>query len=266
MPLVDAVYAPNGPNLIAPEAFGGVGTDTVRDLRALDLPGRTRPDVILIATPHWVSRERFLVHTGERPPQLHDFSGLPSKLSSVRYEPMGDSKLAERLVARGREVRIPVAGTTEWGLDHGAWAPLLHLSPGAHVPVVPLSITSASPREHMAWGEAIGKVLEETEQRVILVSTGSITHSFARMRTAPGAYWPEGERVEKEIVELLLQRRYSEVATFDPRKWSLIEPEGNLSPFFIMAGAMGTSFRPRLVSSHQMWGAFGLTVLEFTPP
>ncbi|MCI4373094.1 MAG: dioxygenase [Thermoplasmata archaeon] len=266
MPLVGAVYAPNAPNLIAPEAFGGSGGDTVHDLRALDLVAKLRPDRILVATPHWVSRSRFLVHEGDRPRQLYDFTGLPPQVSSIRYEPRGDPALAARLVARGRERQIPVGGTTEWGLDHGAWAALLHLSPGAAVPVVPLSITAGTPREHMAWGEAIGSVLAETEHRVLFVSTGSITHSFSRMQTSAGRPWPEGEQMEKEVVDLMLQREYEKVADFDPRKWGLLEPEGNLSPFFVMAGAMGKSFAPRLISSHQIWGAFGLTILTFDPP
>jgi 4,5-DOPA dioxygenase extradiol len=266
MPLVEALYVPNAPNLIAPELFGGVGAETVRDLRALDLARRARPDVILVATPHWVSRERFLVHVGDRPRQVYDFSGLPPQLSDVMYEPPGDPPLAERLVAQGLDRHLPVAGTTEWGLDHGAWAALMHLSPDARVPVIPLSITSGTPEEQLAWGEAIGSVLSRTDRRVVFVSTGSITHSFSRVRTTAGSSWPEGERIEKEIVDLILQRRYNDVLDFDPRKWALVEPEGNLNPFFIMAGAMGSSFQPRLVSSRQMWGAVGLTTLAFTPP
>ena len=266
MPLIDGVYAPNGPNLIAPELFGEVGAETAQELRALTIPERLRPDVILVATPHWLSPGPFLVHRGERPRQIYDFSGFPQKLSEEKYEPRGDPTLANLLVARGQERKLAVTGTTDWGLDHGAWAPLMHLSPDARVPVVPLSISSGSPLEHLAWGAAIGSVLSETQERVVFVSTGSITHSFSRMRTSAGSRWPQGEKVEKEIVDLLLQREYEAVANFDPRKWAMVEPEGNLGPLFIMAGAMGKSFQPRLVSTYQVWGAFGLTTLEFSPP
>ncbi|MCI4342656.1 MAG: dioxygenase [Thermoplasmata archaeon] len=265
MPLVEALYVPNAPNLIAPEVFGGVGADTVRELRGLDLGRQVQPDVVVVVSPHWVSEKRFLVQQSERIPQVFDFSGFPPELGEVMYSPPGDPALAARLVARGVERGIPVTGTTQWGLDHGAWAPLMHLLPDARIPVVPLSIKHGSPSEHLAWGKAIGSVLAESDQRVALLATGSITHSFARMRTAPTATWPEGERVEKEILDLIMQRRYEEVAKFDPRKWSLIEPEGDLGPFFVLAGAIGKSFQPRLVSTHQMWGAFSLTILEFTP-
>ena len=265
MPLVEALYAPNAPNLIAPEVFGGVGARTVRDLRGLDLGRRVQPDVVLVASPHWVSENRFLVQQSDRPPQVYDFSGLPTELEQVTYSPPGDPPLAARIVARGIERGVSVAGTSQWGLDHGAWAPLMHLLPEARVPIVPLSIRPGSPRDHLAWGEAIGSVLAELDQRVALLATGSITHSFTRMRTAPTAPWPEAERVEREILDLIVQRRYEEVANFDPRKWAMIEPEGGLGPFFILAGAIGKSFQPRVVSSHPMWGAFSLTILEFTP-
>jgi 4,5-DOPA dioxygenase extradiol len=265
MPLVDALYVPNAPNLISPRLFGGAGSDTVRDLENLDLTRRMRPDVIIVVSPHWVSAGRFLVHVGERPGQVFDFSGFPPEISAVKFAPKGDPALATRLVARGQEVGIPVAGTTEWGLDHGAWAPLLHLTPGARVPVIPLSITRGSPREHMAWGRAIAAALSDTSQRAVLVGTGSITHSFSKMDPSPVAHWPEGERIEREIIDLILGRRYDELAGFDPRKWALVEPEGDLNPLFVVAGATGGAFHPRLVSTSQMWGAFGLTILEFDP-
>jgi 4,5-DOPA dioxygenase extradiol len=263
--LVEALFVPNAPNLIAPEIFGGEGAETVRALVGLDLERRSRPDVILVATPHWVAPNRFLVQASQRPAQLYDFAGLPDPLFQVKYAPPGDPDLAHRLVARGLERKIPAASTTAWGLDHGAWSPLMHLAPEGRVPVVPLSITQGSPADHLAWGQAIANLVEDSAQRVVLVATGSITHAFARMQPRSAAGWPEGIRIEREIIDLILQRRYDEVAHFDPRKWSLIEPEGGMAPFFILAGAIGKTFEPRLVSTSQMWGAFGLTILDFAP-
>lgn len=266
MPLVYGVYAPNAPTIIAPEAFGGVTADVVQSLRSLDVVRRHRPDVILVVTPHWVSRTTFLVQESARPPQVFDFSGFPPQLSEVKYEPPGDPATARALVEKGVERHIPVQATQEWGLDHGAWAPLMHISPGARVPVVPLSVSNSSPQNHLAWGRAIGEALRDSPKRAVVVGTGSITHSFARMNPTPGAKWPEGERIEREIVNLVLHRRYDEVALFDPEKWRTIEPEGNLGPGFVLFGALGPTFVPRLVSTGQVGGAFGTTVLDFTSP
>ena len=59
------------------------------------------------------------------------------------------------------------------------------------------------------------------------------------------------------VVRALLARGADVVA--------LVEPEGDLNPLFVVAGATGGAFHPRLVSTSQMWGAFGLTILEFDP-
>lgn len=250
--------------MIAPEVFGGVGKETVEALRSLDVPGRIRPDAILVATPHWMSRT-FQVQVSAHPRQIYDFSGFPRKLYDVRYEPPGEPDLARVLVAEGNRRGISVEATSDHGLDHGAWAPLLHIAPGAKTPVVPLSITPFPLEEHRAWGEAIGAALAKTQKRVALVGTGSITHRLDRFAMSEAEDWPEGAAIEKEIVELLLARKYDEVGRFDPEKWQTVAPEGNLAPLFEMIGAMDASFAPRLVHSAQAFGAAGMSTLEFVP-
>lgn len=264
MPLVYGLYAPNAPNLIAPDVFGGAGRDTVEALKAIDVPGRIRPDTILVATPHWMSPS-FQVQASARPRQIFDFSGFPRKLYDARYEPPGDPDLARLLVREGTRRHLPVEATSDHGLDHGAWAPLLHVSPGAKIPVVPLSITLLPPEEHRAWGEAMGAALAKTAKRVAFVSTGSITHRLDRFSMSEAEAFPEGAAIEKEIVDLLLAKNYDDVAHFDPDKWQTVAPEGNLAPLFEMVGALGPGFTPRLVHTGQVFGAAGMSTLEFLP-
>ncbi len=264
MPIVYGLYVPNAPNLIDPEAFGGVGKETVDALASLDVVPRIRPDTLLVATPHWMTRT-FQVQASSRPRQIYDFSGFPRRLYDMRYEPPGDPELARLLVAEGQRRGISVEATSDHGLDHGAWAPLLHVAPGATIPVVPLSITPLPPEEHRAWGEAIGAALAKTRKRVAFVSTGSITHRLDRFAMSESDVWPEGAAIEKEIVDLLLAKRYDEVAGFDPEKWQTVAPEGDLGPLFEMLGAMGPSFAPRLVHTGQAFGAAGMSTLEFVP-
>lgn len=262
MPLVHGLYAPNAPNLIDPEVFGGVGKETVQALRALDVPGRIRPDAILVATPHWIS-SAFYVQASRRPRQIYDFSDFPRKLYAVKYEPPGDPELAHLIVEEGKRRRLDVEATAEHGLDHGAWAPLLSIAPDAAIPVVPLSVTYLPPEDHMAWGEAIATALAKTEKRVAFVSTGSITHRLDRFEISETEAWSEGAQIEEEIVDLLLAKKYDKVAHFDPEKWQTVAPEGDLAPLFIMLGALGPTFTPRLVHTGQAFGAAGMSTLEF---
>lgn len=264
MTLEYGLYAPNAPNLIAPEVFGGVGRETVEALRGLAIPDRIRPDVILVATPHWMT-PTFYVQGSARPRQIYDFSGFPRKLYEVKYEPPGDPELARALVEEGKRRHLDVELTTEHGLDHGAWAPLLHVAPEAKVPVVPLSVTHLPPEDHLAWGEAIGRVLAKTGKRVAFVSTGSITHRLDRFAMSDSEEWPEGARIEKEIVDLIVARRYDDLVHFDREEWETVAPEGDLAPLFLMLGALGPSFAPHLVHTGQAFGAAGMSTLEFLP-
>ncbi len=265
MSLVYAVHVPNAPHLIQPSVFGGQGAETVTRLRELRLAERHRPDALLVVSPHWVARRQFRVHVGARPRQVFDFTGFPEALYQVRYEPPGDPALARALLAEGKDRGLPVEGTEEWGLDHGAWAPLVSLAPGARLPVVPLSISTLSSAEHVAWGEAVGAVAERSPKRLALVSTGSILHSFSRFDPSRSEPWEEGAALEREVVDRAVERRTDDLLKFDPRKWALLEPEGNLSPLFVLLGALGPGFRGRLVGTSQLNGAFGLSVLEFVP-
>ncbi len=264
MSLVYGLFAPNAPNLIDPEVFGGVGKETVAALRALDVPGRIHPDAILVATPHWMSAT-FQVQASARQRQMFDFSGFPRALYEVRYAPPGDPELARLAVEEGKRRHLPAETTLEHGLDHGAWAPLVPIAPGATIPVVPLSITFLPPEDHLAWGESIGAALAKTDKRVAFVSTGSITHRLDRFAMDAAGEWPEGALIEKEIVDLLLAKKYDEVAHFDPDKWQTVAPEGDLAPLFEMLGALGPGFSPRLVHTGQAFGAAGMSTLEFTP-
>ena len=194
---VYGLYAPNAPNLIEPEVFGGAGRETVRAVRSLDMERRRTPDVILVSSPHWISDNGFLAQASARPRCIHDFSGFPPALYEVRYDAPGDPDLARALVEEGRRRHLAVEATTDWGLDHGAWATLLHVAPSRKIPVVPLSIAPLPAEEHMAWGEAIAAAVAKSGKSVAFVSTGSIVHRLDRIDMSSKGSWPEGERIEK---------------------------------------------------------------------
>ncbi len=265
MTLVYAAFVPNAPFLIAPSEFRGAGEGTARALRGLDVVNRYRPDVIVVSSPHWVSHSRFQANASPRPRQVYDFSGFPASLSRVRYEPTGDPELARRRVEGGTTAGVPAETTEEWGLDHGAWAPLLHFSPDAGVPVVPISIQPRDPALHLKWGEAMRSVLQADDRRAVLLATGSIVHNFQRIRPDPRSGWPEGERIEQEIVERILGLDVEGLAHVDRTKWATVQPEGDLGSLVTLLGTLGATFRPHLVSRETAFGGGSLTTIEFLP-
>jgi 4,5-DOPA dioxygenase extradiol len=265
VPLVYAAYLPNAPFLISPEAFGGAGAEAVEAIRGLDLTGRFHPGSVVVSSPHWTTRPGFRVNRSPHPRQIFDFSGFPPSLSAVKYAPPGDPELAEALVGSAQAAGVDAEATEEWGLDHGAWAPLMHLLPEGNTPVVPVSITQRSPEDHLDLGRAFRSALASWRTPVALVATGSIAHNFDRFDPRPEARWLEGERIEHEILELLATRDDSALVSFDRKKWNLLQPEGNLGPLFTLLGAVGPGVRPRTIASQSVMGGFGMSILEFVP-
>jgi 4,5-DOPA dioxygenase extradiol len=140
-----------------------------------------RPRAILAISAHWYI-DGAATTGNEGPPTIHDFGGFPEPLYEVQYLAKGDRALAARVVDL---IGADQASTSlDWGLDHGTWSVLLHMWPGADVPVVQLSIDRrAVALRH--W--EIGRLLEPLrDEGVLILGSGNLVHNLgdaiSRMR------------------------------------------------------------------------------------
>ena len=97
----------------------------------------------------------------------------------------GMKSLANQLVQAGKKASISVEGVYgdhfEW--DYGTIVPLRYLVPNEDIPVINLSVTlAANLEETYKWGQEIAKVLQETEKKVVFISSGALSHSLVRGR------------------------------------------------------------------------------------
>jgi 4,5-DOPA dioxygenase extradiol len=153
--------------------------------------GRTlpRPRAILSVSAHWYVAGTFTT-SAEHPETIHDFGGFPDALYRIRYPAPGDPDLARRVVRLLGEGRA--APSAEWGLDHGTWTVLLHVFPGADVPVVQLSIDGRLPAaDHLAMGRALAPLRDEG---VLVLGSGNVVHNLPH---AFGA-WRRGDTATPE--------------------------------------------------------------------
>lgn len=174
---------------------------------AAELP---RPRAVLAISAHWVTPGLAVTAMAE-PETIHDFYGFPRRLAEVSYPAPGDPALAARVA--DLLAPEPVALDTEWGLDHGAWSVLVHLYPGADVPVVQLSLDGRLGADgHLALARRLRPLRDEG---VLVLGSGNVVHNLGRMDWhRPEAAFDWAERFNAATKEALLAGDLDRLAGF----------------------------------------------------
>jgi len=134
-----------------------------------------RPRAVLVATAHWES-DQTCVGAAAQPATIHDFGGFPAALFRLQYPAAGAPAVAQRAADLLAQAGLPVSLDGGRGLDHGTWAPLLHMYPQADLPVLQLSIQSHRGAAHeLAVGAALAPLADEG---VLIIGSGAMTHNL----------------------------------------------------------------------------------------
>lgn len=133
---------------------------------------------VLVVSPHWQTAGVRVAATA-LPETLYDFGGFPAPLYRLRYPVAGSPTFAADAASLLAQAGFEVELDGQRGLDHGAWVPLLHLLPGAQLPVFQVSM----PRDLDAVGALrMGRALAPLRQRgVLLIGSGSLTHNLGEI-------------------------------------------------------------------------------------
>ena len=115
----------------------------------------------------------------------------PAALYQLHYPAQGQPDMALEAARLLTEAGFATTQDDHRGLDHGAWVPLMHLLPAAHVPVfqvsMPHTLTTA---QALHLGQALAPL---RAQGVVIMASGSMTHNlyeFSPYATRGGALRP----------------------------------------------------------------------------
>jgi 4,5-DOPA dioxygenase extradiol len=133
-----------------------------------------RPRAILIVSAHWESAPLTVGATADAAPLTYDFYGFPERYYRMTYPSPGAPDLAAE-VARLMPDTEPVAERPDYGLDHGAYVPLMVMYPEADVPVLQISMPSLDPRRLFEVGRRLRPLREEG---VLVIGSGFLTHGL----------------------------------------------------------------------------------------
>ncbi len=148
---------------------------------------------IVAISAYWRVSGPLRVTSHPKPQLLYDFAGLPGWLYEIAYPCPGDRAVAQMVAVMLERAGFEVRLDPDRGLDHGVWVPLSLAFPDATVPVVQLSLPTASTPDRMvAMGRALAPLRSE---HILLAATGGIVHNLSRAvmdeDAAPTDPWAE---------------------------------------------------------------------------
>ncbi|BDU74472.1 DODA-type extradiol aromatic ring-opening family dioxygenase [Mesoterricola silvestris] len=204
-----------------------------RSLAAFAAALPERPRAVLVVSAHWQTAGP-RVASAARPGVLHDFGGFPRELYALDYPAPGDPALALRAAAVLGAEPDPLRP-----LDHGAWAVLRHLFPGAEVPVVQVSLPRASPADLVAMGRALRAFREEG---VLILASGGLVHNLGRVAWSAPDGQAEAWALEAEswFLERIVDGRLEELLDHRdawPQSHGAAPTTEHLDPVFVALGA-----------------------------
>jgi len=148
-------------------------TKALSDLAAC-LP---RPEGILVISAHWMGP--WLRVTGaESPTQIYDFFGFPDGLYSLHYQAPGDPNLASRVAETLANAGFNAQVDPSRGIDHAAWAVLLHMYPNADIPILEMSLDYKLP--FRKWFEVGKTIAILRDSGILVIGSGNIAHNLYR--------------------------------------------------------------------------------------
>ena len=225
------------------------------------LKGREDIKSVLVISAHWLTKGVSYVLSSRNPKTIHDFYGFPDILYSLNYPARGQPKIASEIAER-----LGIPKTDEWGLDHGAWVPLLHIFPSADIPVFQLSIDYSKP---LWWHyEFSRELLFLREKGVLIIGSGNITHNLRTISPYENdKNIPDWAREFDETVkELILSGNFGKLIEGDKIKhFHISHPEpSHYIPLVYVLGLTTEDDKPSFPYEGFQYGTLSMRCVEFS--
>jgi aromatic ring-opening dioxygenase catalytic subunit (LigB family) len=249
IPMYEARHRPNDHRNKSLDAI-----DQVR--RHLD---ECQPDVIVLASTHWMPRDGFFIDDGAQHEDGCDssYQGVEPQLFSFP----GDPELAALIGDLARGAGLPVRRIHRVAQEHAVWVPGHLLCQERRIALLPCSIWWRGPREaHRRFGEIIAAAVRQLDRRAFFVASGGLSHTFDFSKP-PEYVVPQGERFDRLAKEWLERGQHGRLLDMSEDDFETWNPEGRAGHLYMMRGALGKDVRGQSLCYQGSNGTGYLTML-----
>lgn len=264
------------PSIMLPEAerrrrYAGRDTSFPQALREI-YRERIQPatfDTFLIFDTHWFTTRGFVVNTPEHLAGLYTSDELPSAIHDLAYDYRGDKMLGEAIVEQAQKIGLRCEGADYQGMAlHYPTLNLMHyLNPQREHRVLSIGVCQTATHErNLEFGTAIGRAVEQSDRRVVILAAGGLSHRFwsyddmgAHSSPDPAHISSETNRAhDQTIIDLLKAGDHAAVVKLVPDFRAKCSPEGFFAHYSMLAGVLGgEACRARAIQYGEYENAIG---------
>jgi 4,5-DOPA dioxygenase extradiol len=129
------------------------------------------PSAIIVISAHWQTRGTYITGS-KRLSQIYDFYGFPEELYNIKYTPPGSPEMARQIGSDDIGIKVD----ERRGIDHAAWAVVMHMYPEENIPLLEISLDKdKSIEEHFKLAGELNKYRKEN---VLFIGSGNIVHNL----------------------------------------------------------------------------------------
>ena len=207
-------------------------------------------DTFLLIDTHWFSTLEYVLNAHERLSGVYTSEELPEMLHGLEYDYRGDCELAHavEMEARERGIRAIASAHTNLPIHYPTLNVMHYFNHESRRRVLSLSVCqTASVKNDLAYGTAIGQAIWKSNRRVVIVASGGMSHKFwdydhilDRASASPEDIASTANRLyDERIMEWFKAGRHDAVLAAADDYRAHCSPEGRFSHYITMAGAMG---------------------------
>jgi aromatic ring-opening dioxygenase catalytic subunit (LigB family) len=206
-------------------------------------------DTVVVLDSHWFTTVEFVVTAQDLRAGLFTAEELPRGMCRIPYEWRGDPELARNIAAEA-----DAQGTWITAIDD-PYLPLYYpsiniwsyLGKGLDKQWISMSVCQTGDTEDfLRVGRAIGQAIAKTDRKVILVATGSMSHTFYPLRelrdhesSDPSHIFSQkAYDMDQERLGWFFEGRHDLVLDTMP-EFLTVRPEGKFAHYLMMAAALG---------------------------
>lgn len=208
---------------------------------------RLKPDTVIVLDTHWATTVEFIVTGHERRTGKYTSEELPRGMCQVPYDMKGNPNLASAISREVSGLGIPCTSIDDPYLP--IHYPTVNLAHYLHRDEEWLSIgmcQTAETDDYLIVGEGIGKAIEQSDRRVVLLASGSMSHTFYSLRELgkhessdpKHIFTPEARAADLERIDWFKKGDHASVIDTMP-EFLRHKPEGRFGHYLMMAAAVG---------------------------